>query len=477
MIAAMSAEITYLFRHALLRDAAYELQLPSDRAALHAVALGILEAAYGGPPPGPVRDKWGESTCRQLPIDSLAAELALHARAARQTAANPDQYFRAREILYLRRAAEYCERSFQCAEAVSSWQALGAQLAGREKAQALHRAGVQANLSGRATHAESLLSQALESAQRGTDQRVEGRVLAAMANVYRETGRVEQAQQAHEQAVAIYRKVGDRRSEGAVLGNLAIAYRESGCVAQAERTYEQALAIQREAGDRRSEGVTLGNLANVYQNTGRFEQAEQAHERAIAIHREVGDRRSEGAVLGNLAIVYQYTGRFEQAERTHTQALAIHREVGNRRTEGMTLGNLAIVCQATGRDEQAERAFEQALAIHREVGNRRFEGITLGSLAGLYGQTGRIEQAGQTYERAIAIQREVGDRHSEGLTLCDYALCLLAQRRHEPARGRWREGTALLQVLKDTAELERRRIDMRDVCAKAGVPPFDEAAP
>lgn len=44
----MFAEAAYLFRHALLRDAAYQLQLPADRAALHALALEIIEGLYGG---------------------------------------------------------------------------------------------------------------------------------------------------------------------------------------------------------------------------------------------------------------------------------------------------------------------------------------------------------------------------------------------------------------------------------------------
>jgi hypothetical protein len=49
----MSAESTYFFRHALLRDAAYQLQLPGDRASLHALALEAMEGLSGGPPPAP----------------------------------------------------------------------------------------------------------------------------------------------------------------------------------------------------------------------------------------------------------------------------------------------------------------------------------------------------------------------------------------------------------------------------------------
>ncbi|CAG0991313.1 hypothetical protein PLCT2_02486 [Planctomycetaceae bacterium] len=41
------AETAYLFRHALMRDAAYQLQLPGDRAMLHVPAFSILEPIHG----------------------------------------------------------------------------------------------------------------------------------------------------------------------------------------------------------------------------------------------------------------------------------------------------------------------------------------------------------------------------------------------------------------------------------------------
>jgi hypothetical protein len=42
-----SAELAYFFRHSVLRDAAYQLQLPADRARLHAFAFSILEILHG----------------------------------------------------------------------------------------------------------------------------------------------------------------------------------------------------------------------------------------------------------------------------------------------------------------------------------------------------------------------------------------------------------------------------------------------
>src|SRR5690606_19665926 len=42
---AMNAEDAYFFRHALVREAAYSLQMPSERALLHEAAVHALRAA------------------------------------------------------------------------------------------------------------------------------------------------------------------------------------------------------------------------------------------------------------------------------------------------------------------------------------------------------------------------------------------------------------------------------------------------
>ncbi|KAF0241532.1 MAG: hypothetical protein FD180_4389 [Planctomycetota bacterium] len=47
MISRLRAEDAYVFRHTLLRDAAYQLQLPGDRARLHGLAFAVMEALCG----------------------------------------------------------------------------------------------------------------------------------------------------------------------------------------------------------------------------------------------------------------------------------------------------------------------------------------------------------------------------------------------------------------------------------------------
>lgn len=430
-----SAEIAYLFRHALLRDVAYEMQLPSDRARLHDLAFRVLERAFGGPAPQPPElDPLDAPNFVPHPTDLVAHELARHAGLAIEGLEDSDRELQDGRLLYLRRAAEHSDTQFRTESSVRCWQELAAQVSGAAQAEALRRASVAWNSAGRPGLAEPLAWQALDKA----------------------------------------REVGNRALEGITLGNLALVFDQTGRVELAEQTSLQALALHRELGNRRFEGFELGNLAGLYQETGRLAEAEQTFLQALDIHREVADRRAEGVALGNLAGIYRVTGRLTEAEQTFQQALAIHREVGNRRSEGIVLGNLANAFRESGRVEQAELTYQQALAIHREVGNRRSEGITLGNLANVYRDLGRTAEAEQAYLQALAIAREVGNRRFEGIHLCALGLLEL-ERRPDMAHEVWRQGATILRELNDTSQLERQTNAMQEACAKAGIAPFDDA--
>ena len=433
---AIPAETVYLFRIPLLRDAAYQLQVPSDRARLHRFALEIMESIFGGPPPEPQPDQWGDLKCEPHATDPVSADLAEHVRGIRAWEDDEDGSLLTRERLYLRRAAEYAETQFDNDDAIRLWQRLAELVEADDP------------------------SAAAECIRR------EGAVLA-------KSGRPLEAAHRFESARSMAVSAGDRRTEGLALGHLALVYEMTGRMEEAERTNGRALAIYRETGSRRSEGIALGNLAGVYRVIGRLEEAERTYEQALAMNRETGDRRTEGIALGNLAIIYELSGRMEKAERTYEQALAIHRETGNRRTEGIALVNLANVYQQTGRLEEAERNYELALAIHRETGNRRSEGITLGNVAILYLVTGRMDKSERTFEQALAIHRETRSRRFEGGHTCEYALCLLALKRADAGKV-WRSGAEILSEIGDATLLEQQTTAMREACADAGVAAFDK---
>ncbi len=332
----ISGENVYLFRHALLRDAAYQLQLPSTRARLHELAFELVEAALGGRAPHmPALDLLEKADFAPHSTDAAADELAGHALAASEGPKR--EFFLSMHARYLRRHAEHCQRSFRNEEAVAAWRALSLVEGTRERCAALQRSAEVLSKSGRRREAEDLLIEALK----------------------------------------LQRSLGDSKGESALLGYLGMAQCATGRHAEAEATLLRAHAMLRDSRHARLRGLVVGNLASIYYLTGRPEEAEQHQLMAAAALEEAGDKVNRGILLSNLGLTYHRAKRHELADATLKQALTLHRQAGDRRTEGITIGHLALLLKSRGDSAGAEAMTREALAIHRQVGNRASEGMAL----------------------------------------------------------------------------------------------------
>ena len=424
----MNAEDAYVFRHALLRDAAYQLQLPGDRARLHAAAFQVLEDGAGGRAPAAEPLDTAPPRCPPHPTSAIAEELAGHARLAVPPGGDDGGAWGKLRSLYLRRAAHHAEERGEPAAAARLWKEFAGTVAGRESAEALRAAGI---------------------------------CLSAM-------GRLEPALETLEEALRLHRAAGPGKFEGATLTNMATVLSDLGRIAAAESLLRQSRAILRDAGDPHLEATALGSLAAVYWNSGRVEEARAAYEEALVLHRRTGARRHEGSTLANLGslLIMDDPGR---AEQLLGEALRIHRETGNRRFEGACLGYIAYLRARAYRDAEAEALYLETLGILREVQDRQTEGRMLGNLAQLHSEMGRSAEAVEEYGRAIAILRESGNRRWLGAHLCGLAIVHVRRGCREEAPAPWEEGRRILHEAGDEAERARLEGDMKTACAEAGV--------
>lgn len=450
-----ATETAYLFRHALLRDAAYQLQLPRDRGRLHGLAAASIEALNLGP--GKVRR-----------LDAAAAEIAGHLRVARVGQDSPDLLNRERRFTW--RAALHLESREQHGRALPLWLRWLEICEAEKHPKALLRAGISAAYLDKTDLAATLLRRAREEGQSAGDRLHLGKVALELGSFWWSLGRMEEARVELASARSLLEEAGDRAGLASALGTLAIVCEQTGDMPEAEHHYARALEIQRELGSRRGQGRTLSNLGGLYGQTDRVELAERTYARALGIHRETGDRRFEGVTLGNLASLLQSVGRFGEAESACTQALSIHREVGNRRGEGSTLKNLAHMRLLAGRPEEAEIELERALSVLSECQNRRGEGLARAAIANVYRLTDRPVLAVQTFDIALAILRDVNYPRGVGVLLGDYGQCLMAMGQKERAWERWQEGAAILEGLGDRLSLDQFKEGVRAACSKAGVP-------
>ncbi len=294
------------------------------------------------------------------------------------------------------------------------------QAAARRVELALRRAHYHESVSDFPAALESA-REAVAAAEQAGDARGVTQGLIACGRALWPRSQCDQARKAVDRALALARERGDRSSEAASLYVLgATAFRQDD-LQVAAAYYEQALRIHRELGERRKEVMCLSSLANVHVAAGDYSEAQAGFEQALTIDREIGYRRGEAFNLTGLGNMHSNVGALAQARDAYERALPLFRLVGDRRGEGVALGNLALVYVQVGALERARDMSERTLALKQQIGDRAGQMHTLAILSTALHELGNLAAARQYCEQGLALARQIGSRLDEGFYLLSLA--------------------------------------------------------
>ncbi len=186
--------------------------------------------------------------------------------------------------------------------------------------------------------------------------------------------------------------------------------------------FERSLALYRQIGDRRGEGKTLNLLGNILLLQGDHAGGKKYYDQFLNISREIGDRWGEGQVIRNIADTYLSNYDYSGASKYLEQALEITREIGNRTIESSSLVGLGNIYLEQAEYTKARTVFEQSLNIARDIGNKPWEAKTLSQIGRYFHRQGDYLRAQSYYDQAIEIYQQLGNQLSESRVLTDYSL-------------------------------------------------------
>lgn len=349
------AETAYLFRHALVREAAYELQPPGERAALHGLALAIIEELCGGAPE--IESPRWSDRFELHATDPYALELAEHAELAGELAAG-------RAALYLYRAAKIESHGFRHRSALN----LFTKLAGHTGASDYMRA--VAHLDGGMLHYRlSDLPAALQSFDKATELIDPTRDVAGYMVLKSNRTIVEshsdngpQVAAAHKEAAEFWAGRGDVKKQMLSMINYAVWHCEKGDHDVARDNLLRVIALSRETGYRRAEDAAVGTLAMLDSIDGREAEAEAGLERAIEIARDSRNLPVELSWVCSLANLYRQTDRLELAEQAYRDVIERAAANGLEARREFAEAYLAAALVQAGRMEEARRLWAPAWA-------------------------------------------------------------------------------------------------------------------
>lgn len=332
-----SAESAYLFRHALLRDAAYQLQLPGDRVRLHALAVQSLEDLSAANPD--LADLWAEDC-----FIHCSAVAAAHENV--QTSAGFDD----RALGHALRAAAYFDRGQRLGDAVRFYTLAADHAACSPEARSRSLSRLCAILAKTGPNRElRRAAEALLVHAQGVEEQAEA--LTSLAHADTVNSDILSALARIDQALAL---------PGLAVGSerwIKLKLRRATYLVRLNRNAE-ALAALEECRPHLKEGSAsraqwLGVSGRVYRAVGELHKARTAMLQAQEHLARAGERATHAVLTGELAAVEEKLGNLGEAERLYSSAIAQSANIGDSLHELIYRHNLASLMMQTGRRAEA----------------------------------------------------------------------------------------------------------------------------
>jgi hypothetical protein len=394
VLARADPDLEYLFRHALVQDAAYDSLLKSERHRLHLAAGEALEELYA--------DR----------LDELAPRLAEHFWQAGKAS---------RALGYYLTAARAAARGYANAEAIDLYtRALRA--AGEDPAAGigiLHARGALYDIIGDFDRGRADQEAALASARKLGEPAAEWQSLVNLGFLwasrdYQKTGGY------YRQAIDLARRLDDRRMLAHSLNWLGNFQINSDDPRGSRENHAEALRIFEDLGDEAGIAETADLLGMSFYLGGNMIGAVEVLDRAKEIYLRLGNRLGAAAVLGtrSLSAAEFQTDTMvgpavtvDEAMGSAQEGLRLAGEIGWRSGEVYCLACLSL-CQVSYGDFDA--AFEttgRATRIAEEIHHRQWEILAKMSSAGVRREIYDLSTARSLLESALELAIEVHSGH------------------------------------------------------------------
>ncbi|HTD77823.1 MAG TPA: tetratricopeptide repeat protein, partial [Chloroflexota bacterium] len=461
---------TYVFRHALIQEVAYNRQLLSQRRATHGAIGEALETLYA--------DR----------LDELVGDLAFHfgrsdrddkamywlvraADRARALYANTEalaQYSAALERAVdglgpldagaiLERIGEVQTLIGKYDDAVESFGSALRRVPvehGTLVARLRRRLGTALLLKGAYVETAELLDQARAALPDPTDPEA-ARIDLQVGQLHYRRGEFEPARSALEAAVELGTRVGidDLVAEGLKqLGNVAV---ERGELKLAADLYTRSRQMYERLEDMVGLADIHNNLGIIYRRGGRWADSLEEYDASLALCERMGHLLGIGRCYNNIAEVHRTRGEPTQAIPAYQQAIETWDSIGHALFVGLALVGLGAARIELGDVAQGRADLLDAEARFAAIGSTVYLPDLYRYLASAELAAGDLYAADQAAARSLDYARAGTARHQEAATLRVLAEIALARGERDSAAALLHISRETLQKVGDVQELAR----------------------
>lgn len=341
----LAGEFEHVFRHVLLRDAAYGMLLRKRQRQLHLAVGEAIAALY--------------------PAVEYVEVIAYHfvRTEAHQEAAE-----------WLERAGDRAFNTFANEAAIGHFQGSLDRLvaAGADElalARVEGRLGEALNRVARFPEAVDMLERAIAHCVASGQPERAAKAVADLAHALNQQGRLEDAQQRAVAMLEVLASMEPSREACQLHLVLSDIYQNSGRYAEMLATTEQMGELAAATHDQRLQGRAAERRGMALVLLGRAEEGGVALDEAIALLQQASDALGLGVSLTNLAEIRRLAGDLSESVRLSREALNILVRTGSARTLPSAHLNLAQLSLAIGEWQEAAEHIARAEEFARAAGN------------------------------------------------------------------------------------------------------------
>lgn len=380
-------ELRYIFRHSLLREAVYSMQLTTRLQQLHGQIANAIIKLYG------------EN------IEERYVDLAFHYEHAGDKELT---------IEYLGKAANYALANFQNQQALDLYERLIEKFSSRPDKEVtvnthINR-GKVLEIIGRWDDAQAAYKEAQAIAKSSRDILLLGRTNNHLGRLLTFQGKYDDAMEHLRVAASLFESVDDIFGIAKAYSNMGNLYFRTAHYHDALTYYNKSLDHGFSRAGTTSAAETVSHLGLTHMNLGDYPEAIKVVKEQIPLHEENQDSMGLASLHTNLGIIYFESGDYEMSTKHHYAGLELAKQLGNKRLQAIGLGSLGSVFEREGKFAEAADLFTRDLLICEELGDRQGIAVTEGLIGDISSVMGNFTIAIQHLDRSLSISRELGYR-------------------------------------------------------------------
>ena len=377
-------ELKYIFKHSLLREAVYNMQLKSNLRELHLNIANAIEHLY------------------QENLQDRYSDLAFHFEEAEK---------HGKAIFYMKKAADFARRSFQNKRALMYYAKLKAyynpEKEPEEYAKILIRESEILELIGQWHESLVLLRDANNNAEKSKNDILIGRTKNQLGKLLVLQGDYTEARFVLESAMKIFKDFKDEIGLFKAYGNLGDLFFRQGDYENARSYFEQSIVLAKDFRDTFTVTQIVSNLGLTYMNQSHYDKAIACQKEQLALCEKRGDKNGMAVLNTNIGIVYSAMSKHKKALPHYEKGYELSHELGNKQMEAIAIGCLGNIYQQRGNYAKALELYTIDLKLCKELGDKRGIAIVNGMMGELLIATGEFEEAKQYISEQLASSEEL----------------------------------------------------------------------